>query len=133
MKKCRVTLLFVLAAIILAFIFIPERVEIPKGSSAKIINTSGGNDIVADLSEDESRTIAKIFDGRAYMVFEIPACFFSDFRSIWFGDDFSLGFCPAFDGCDIIYDMEADAYFRISYLGAKKLHNILENYGFEFP
>ncbi len=126
-----IILLVVVAAIVFGVIFIPQRVEIPVDDSAKIIYCYGNKDIEAVLTEEESRTIARIFRGRAYMVFEIPACFFSDFGSIWFGDDYSQGFCPAFDGCNVVYDKEAEAYFRISYLGCLRLHKILEKYGFD--
>lgn len=124
-------LLIVVAVIVLGIIFIPKRVEVPADSPAKIIYNYGNKNIEAVLSEKESRTIARIFNGRAYMLFEIPACFFSDKGSIWFGDDYSHGFCPAFDDCCIVYDKKSNAYFRISYLGCEKLHKILEKYGFD--
>lgn len=122
----------VAAAIVLAIVFVPERVDVPATSPAKAIYNYGGKNIEVVLTEEESREIAQIFRGRAYKRFEIPACMFSEFASIWFGDDYSYGFYPAFDGCSNVYDEELDEYFSISYFGHIKLHKILEKYGIEF-
>ncbi len=135
MKKpiCIIVIIALVISVILGLISIPKRVEISKGAPAKIIYNYGNKDIEVVLSEEESRTLAGIFRGRAIMLSEIPACLFSENCSIWFGDDYSHGFYPAFDGCAKVYDEQLDEYFSISYFECIRLHKILEKYGFEFP
>lgn len=122
--------LVLILGILLAVVF-ADRVKIAGDDCGSVVYRYAGKDIETVLSQADSDAIKKIFQGKR-LTRDYPACGFSSEVSVRF-DAASLVFCPACDGCGIIYLESADKYFSIRPKTTQRLHGILGQYGFAFP
>ena len=121
----------VLILVILLAVVFADSVKITGDDCGSVVYRYAGKDIETVLSQADSDAIKKIFQGKR-LTRDYPACGFSSEVSVRFAAG-SLVFCPACDGCGIIYLEKADKYFTISPKNTQRLHGILGKYGFAFP
>lgn len=130
-KKIFIAAALVLILVILLVMVFVDRVKIAGDACGSVVYCYADKDIEAALSQADSDAIRKIFQHKM-LTKDSPACGFSPEVSVRF-DALSLVFCPACDGCGIIYLESADKYFTISPKNTQRLHSILGKYGFAFP
>lgn len=86
-----------------------------------------GTTIKGDLSKDDAKTIAEMFNGQE-LYFDNPSCGFTENVSVSFD---GKKFCIACDDCPII--KYGSKYFSISETQNRELRKILTENGFHFP
>lgn len=130
-KKIFIAAALVLILVILLAVVFADSVKITGDACGNVVYCYADKDIEAALSQADSDAIRKIFQHKM-LTKDSPACGFSPEVSVRF-DALSLVFCPACDGCGIIYLESADKYFTISPKNTQRLHDILGKYGVAFP
>lgn len=130
-KKALVVSFVLLTLGAMAVFTLADRVNIEEDDCASIVYRYANEDVETTLSNSDSDIIKSLFQGKI-LRHDSPACGFSNNVSISF-DSGSLRFCPACDGCGIIYLESLNKYFSISHDDAETLHSILSKYGFNFP
>ena len=119
----------VLVGVVCIYVF-THRVDVDKVENVKIKFVYSDNDINVEMSRDDMDKIKNIFDGKI-KVKDNPSCGFDESISVQLGVDQT--FCPAQDGCPIVYLKEENVYIRLSESEIEELHNILGKYGMYFP
>ena len=89
----------------------------------------GEVDISKPLSDEDTKTIREIFDGKSL---------FSDSPSCGFGENVALiidgnAYCIACDTCGIVYIVEKDKYFSLTDKENEIVRDLLCEYGFMLP
>ncbi len=119
--------LLLLAVMIVSFSSC-AKVEIAKGEMLAVFQY-GDTDIKKPLYEEDSEFVRKIFNGKT-MVSDNTSCGFSENVALIIDGN---TYCIACDSCGTIYHVEEDKYFHLSDKETENLHNLLHEYGFQFP
>ena len=125
MKKALVCFL----TLILVHVICACRVSVPKNQTVELVYKDPDTDIHAQLSEDESKKVIEIFNGK-HLYFGSPSC--------GFGEEVSLringkSYAPACDNCCIIKDCSSGMYFDISASEREIVEEYFAAYGVTFP
>lgn len=131
MKKALICILILIALVILAFIMIGyPKTDLSNVYEAEIIFKYQEKDIIEKISREDLTSIKNILDKKE-LYRDNPSCGFDENISIKLDNDALL--LIARDGCPIIYYKNEDKYFTLSETEKEKLHEILIQYGMEFP
>ncbi len=112
---------------------LPKEIESDFANKATIIAYENkDNEILANI-DDENDIIAlkEIMQGSMWYDTGYSCGFGKDFLTIQLSNgNKTINYCPALDGCSIIYVDEYGKYFEISDENREKLNEILKKYGF---
>jgi uncharacterized protein YceK len=122
-------LVFLVLSLILGFSGC-SNVEVSSNREGTAIFKVFDKDIEAEMSEEDTKTLAEIFNGKdIYSSFSsVPSCGFSNDVSVKIG---TKTFCFAMDGCSTI--RVGLSFFDVSEEENEGIKAILEKYGFHFP
>ncbi len=89
------------------------------------------NDIVQELTAEESEKVIEILNGNTYDPLPgVPACGFSKEVSFEINGKF---YCIAMDTCSRVRGFGSSRYFSVSEDGIDYIHALFEKYGGYFP
>ena len=127
MIKLKKTLIILtLALVTILFVSCTKAITVPE-ANAVLTFKYNGNDIVVELSAEESETIRTIFNNkRTYQ--DNPSCGFTENVSVRFNDSV---FCIACDNCSMV--KYQGQFFSISDDERETINQIFEIHGGFFP
>lgn len=86
--------------------------------------------IITELSDEDSKTVINILNGKHISIFDLPSCGFDENVAVIINDK---TFCIACDECGTVYYKERNGYISLDNNENEKLREILSAYGFEWP
>ena len=123
-----VLILFCAVVLILNFTFV--RVNNRDTAIARYIYAD--KSITAEISEEDTKDIAEILDGKHISLFDLPSCGFDENVAVVIGNK---TFCIACDDCATIFykDKVIKGYINLEADENEKIRTVLENCGFAWP
>lgn len=92
--------------------------------------TYADKSIITELSDEDSKTVINILNGKRISIFDLPSCGFDENVAVIIN---GKTFCIACDECGTVYYKERNGYISLDNNENEKLREILSAYGFEWP
>ncbi len=133
MKKLKILFIVLLIFFNIGYLLLPKKIESNYANQVTLIafENQENEKKVTITDENDILALKEIMQGSIWFDSGASCGFGKDFLTIQISNgNKTTNFCPALDGCEIIYVDEHNKYFEITDENREKLNEILKKYGF---